>query len=115
MRIENYYEKEPRWASSHKGTGQVKDVLLFNDGDFYTNLRFFRYMVLPAGTSIGYHQHGDNEELYVILKGDGVMQINEAHKVVKSGDVIVNQPFDTHGLTNTSSSDMEILVFEVIR
>ena len=89
-------------------------MVLFNYGDFQTNLRFFRYMVLPAGTSIGFHQHENNEELYIILKGNGVMQVNDGTIEVKSGDVVVNQPFDSHGLLNTSSEDMEILVFEVI-
>ncbi|HZK27584.1 MAG TPA: cupin domain-containing protein [Thermoclostridium sp.] len=113
MIIKNYYEKDPKLTTSHKGEGSLKDVVLFNDSDFHTNLRFFRYMVLPAGTSIGYHKHGDNEELYVILKGNGLMHVNDDEVEVKSGDVIINQPFDSHGLINTSSSDMEILVFEV--
>ncbi|NLK69515.1 MAG: cupin domain-containing protein [Clostridiaceae bacterium] len=113
MRIENYYEKEPNLTTSHKGKGLLKDVVLFNDSDFHTNLRFFRYMVLPSGTSIGYHKHEDNEELYVILKGNGLMQVNGNEIEVKSGDVLINQPFDSHGLINTSSTDMEILVFEV--
>ena len=84
MIIKNYYEKDPKLTTSHKGEGSLKDVVLFNDSDFHTNLRFFRYMVLPAGTSIGYHKHGDNEELYVILKGNGLMHVNDDEVEVKS-------------------------------
>jgi mannose-6-phosphate isomerase-like protein (cupin superfamily) len=115
LKIANYYEKEPRLTTSHNGNGLLKDVVLFSENDFQTNLRFFRYMVLPAGTSIGFHKHGDNEELYVILKGNGLMKVNDEEIQVKSGDVIVNQPFDSHGLVNNSDSDLEILVFEVTR
>jgi len=115
LKTANFYGKEPRLASSHNGTGLVKDTVLFSENDFKTNLRFIRYMVLPPRTSIGFHKHGDNEEVYIILKGNGIMKVNEAELEVKPGDVILNEPFDSHGLLNNSDSDMEILVFEVTR
>jgi len=115
LKIANYLEQEPILTSSHNGNGLLKDVVLFQGDDFQSNIRFFRYMVLPAGTSIGFHKHEDNEELYVVLKGTGLMKVNEEEIEVKPGDVIINEPFDSHGLTNTSGSDMEILVFEVTR
>lgn len=115
MKMANYLEKEPKLTKSHNGNGLLKDVVLFQDEDFQSNIRFFRYMVLPANTSIGFHKHGDNEELYIILKGNGLMKVNDEEFEVKPGDVIINQPFDSHGLTNTSDCDMEILVFEVTR
>jgi hypothetical protein len=34
MIIRNYYDAELKLASSHKGTGQVKIVKLYDDGDF---------------------------------------------------------------------------------
>ncbi|AGC68710.1 mannose-6-phosphate isomerase [Thermoclostridium stercorarium subsp. stercorarium DSM 8532] len=115
MKTANFYEKEPKFTTSHSGKGIVRDVVLFNENDFQTNLRFFRYMVLPSGSSIGFHKHGDNEEIYVILDGNGIMKVNDDEIEVKPGDVIVNQPFDSHGLVNNSEGDLKILVFEVTK
>ncbi len=114
MKIANYLKAEPKWVTHcHNGTGTVKDTVLFQENDFHTKLRFFRHMVLPPESSIGFHKHGDNEELYIILKGKGIIRVNEEKKQVTEGDVIVNQPFDGHSLTNDSTENMEIMVFEV--
>jgi mannose-6-phosphate isomerase-like protein (cupin superfamily) len=69
---------------------------------------------LPSGTFIGMHQPGDNEELYIILEGNGVMTVDGESKAVCDGDdVIVNQPFGSHGIANQSKQDLKLLVFEV--
>ena len=70
---------------------------------------------MDPGTSIGYHQHGENEELYVILEGSGTMTVNGETSKVQAGDVIVNKPGWSHGLENTSETTIKLLVFEVAK
>ena len=80
--IRNFQSAPSAWGAAHEGKGQVKNALLYGDADFSTNLRFVIYTELPPGTSIGYHTHGNDEEVYVILEGLGTMTIDgEAHEV----------------------------------
>jgi quercetin dioxygenase-like cupin family protein len=111
--IRNIYNSPSQLESSHEGKGHVKNALLYGDADFSTNLRFVIYTELPPGTSIGYHTHGNDEEVYVILEGLGTMTIDGETHEVGEGDVILNKPHGSHGLENTSDDILKILVFEV--
>jgi mannose-6-phosphate isomerase-like protein (cupin superfamily) len=39
--------------------------------------------VIPLNSTIGYHKHGNNEEMYIILAGFGTMMIDEQKFKVK--------------------------------
>lgn len=113
MIIRNYLEAPLKTASSHKGKGEVRSVKLFDNDDYASRLRFFYYMELPPGTSIGYHTHADtNEEVYVIIEGQGVMTVNGEEQEVKPGDVLLNKPGWSHGLENRSEAVVKLLVYE---
>ncbi|MBN1992436.1 MAG: cupin domain-containing protein [Anaerolineae bacterium] len=113
MIVRNYLDTEYKLESSHAGQGQVKNVRLFEAEDFDTKLRFIYYLEMEPNTSIGYHQHGHNEEAYVVLEGQGLMTVNGEARAVKTGDVILNKPGWSHGLENTSGQVLKLLVFEV--
>lgn len=98
---------------AHAGKGMVKNTSLYDADDFSTNLHFMIYSELKPGTSIGYHTHQNNEEVYVILEGKGTMTINGREHEVVAGDVILNKPYWSHGLENTSDTELKIIVFEV--
>jgi len=102
-------------VNCHDGIGTVKEVSFFKDKDFETNIRFMNYLTLPPGTSIGIHEHKNDEELYIILEGHGMMTVDGEDRTVESGDVIVNKPFGSHGLVNDSNQEMRILVLEVYK
>jgi mannose-6-phosphate isomerase-like protein (cupin superfamily) len=115
MIIRNYLRAEHALETSHDGKGQVLSVKLFDHADFDTPLRFLYHIEMASGTSIGYHKHGEDEELYVVLAGGGTMTVNDETREVKAGDVIVNKPGWSHGLENTSEATLELLVFEVAK
>jgi mannose-6-phosphate isomerase-like protein (cupin superfamily) len=102
-------EKKP----SHDGTGLVDHVYLFTQDDLETNLQFVLLCVLEPGSSIGYHQHGENEEVYAILGGSGLMRVNDEMREVRAGDVVLNKPGWSHGLENHADVPLKMLVFEV--
>ncbi len=113
MIVRNYLDAPLKTASSHKGQGEVRSVKLFSEEDYNSKLRFFYYMELPPGTSIGYHTHKDtNEEVYVIVEGQGLMTVNGEEREVKPGDVILNKPGWSHGLENRSGAVVKLLVYE---
>lgn len=113
MIIRNYLQAPLKTASSHKGQGEVRSVKLYGEEDYDSKLRFFYYMELPPGTSIGYHTHQEtNEEMYVIIEGRGVMTVNGEEREVQPGDVLLNKPGWSHGLENRSDAVLKVLVYE---
>jgi quercetin dioxygenase-like cupin family protein len=111
--IRNFLSTRSSLEVTHEGKGVVKNASLYDAADFSTNLRFIIYSELQPGTSIGYHTHENNEEVYVILEGRGIMTISGQTHEVRAGDVILNKPYGSHGLENNSDSDLKILLFEV--
>jgi quercetin dioxygenase-like cupin family protein len=111
--IRNFFSAASSFEVTHEGRGMVKNASLYDAKDFGTNLRFIIYSELKPGTSIGYHTHENDEEVYVILEGKGIMTINGEPREVRAGDVILNKPYGSHGLENNSDTDLKILVFEV--
>lgn len=111
--IRNFYEMTPNLVENiHDGEGVVKVVDIFEK--FATKMQFLHYTVLPPGTSIGAHKHGEDEEFYIVLEGTGEMEVDNKKQLVSAGAVIKNDPFGVHGLRNTSETeDLRLLVFEV--
>ena len=67
------------------------------------------WLRLMPGDSIGYHQHVTNEDVYVIVSGEGVFKDKDGKdKPVKAGDVAIVRKGESHGIANTGK---EPLVF----
>lgn len=115
MIIRNFLEAPLQIGPSHHGEGEVRSIRLFSKEDYETPLRFFYYMEIPPGTSIGYHQHKDDEEMYVVLEGRGLMTVDGETREVKAGDTILNKPFGSHGLQNHTDKDLKLLVYEAAK
>jgi quercetin dioxygenase-like cupin family protein len=114
MEVRNFLKAElENLENCHRGVGTLRHTSLFKGSEFNTNIRFMNYTILPPGTTIGIHKHKDDEELYIILEGNGTMTVDGETRAVSAGDVIVNKPFGTHGLSNNSNEDLKILVMEV--
>ena len=99
--------------SSHGGTGPVELYEIWGKSDFKSNVDFLDRVVVPPGSIIGFHKHGRNEEMYIVLKGVGLMKIGEEEFIVKEGDMILNPAEGRHGLTNNSNEIIDILVLQV--
>jgi mannose-6-phosphate isomerase-like protein (cupin superfamily) len=112
--IKNYYTAEKQLQQeSHGGTGPVDLYEIWGRENFKSNIDFCDRVVIPPGSSIGYHQHGNNEEMYILLEGEGLMTIDEKKFVVRKGDMILNPASGYHGLVNNSAKDIDLLVIQV--
>jgi mannose-6-phosphate isomerase-like protein (cupin superfamily) len=79
-----------------------------------SSLNFLDLVRVPVGADIGTHQHrASDEELYIIIKGQGVMLIDGERRDVGLGDVLLNPPGGTHGLINSGTTDMWLVVVDI--
>ena len=62
----------------------------------------------PEGGQVPWHQH-DQEEVYLILGGQGEMCVNDERVTVSSGQAIFVPPGAFHQLTNTGQDELTLL------
>lgn len=67
------------------------------------------YVTIYPGGSVPLHSH-EQEEVYLIVTGEGIMHVNNEKENVGPGSYIYIRPNSTHMLENTSGENM-IMVF----
>lgn len=91
------------------GTGKVSVTHLLRPIQMKGHSRFFGKMSIEPGSSIGLHQHLDEEEIYYICKGTGICEDNGIRQTVKEGDIILTGNGASHSIENNSSETLEVL------
>ena len=64
---------------------------------------------LDPGAEIGYHVHESDDELFVILEGEGLYRENDADVRVGPGDMLFLVRANSHGLKNTGKGPLRLL------
>jgi len=100
-------------VTAHDGQGKILFNRAFESKDFKGPWNFVDFAVLPPGASIGIHTHGANEELYLVLEGEGLMHLDGQEFPVKAGAAVLNKPGGTHGLRNEGPNDLKLFVVEI--
>ncbi len=65
--------------------------------------------MLHPGSSIGYHRQED-DEVYYVVSGTGTMTIDREVLAVKAGDATLTRPGSSHGLAQTGSDDLVLII-----
>lgn len=68
--------------------------------------------LLPKSEQPYFHIHYKNEETYIILKGSGFFQVDEACFEIKEGSVIRVAPDGIRGISNSSDETMIYMVIQ---
>ncbi|MBC7974862.1 MAG: cupin domain-containing protein [Myxococcales bacterium] len=99
---------------SHGGEREIRSARIAEAAAFAGGCNFVEYAELPPGASIGRHRHADDEEeLYLVLEGRGMMWRDGERFMVRTGELIRNQPGGEHELRNTGTGVLRLLVIEL--
>lgn len=105
--LQNDKEVAKEESGTHNGGGKT---IGFNFFAYAKNLKtVFRKRILKSGSSIGYHLQRE-DEIYYIISGEGIMQMNGKTFPVKSGDAILTRPGSSHGIAPNKGNDLVILI-----
>lgn len=65
---------------------------------------------VPKGFKIPFnHKHKQNEEIYIFLKGEGVLTIDNEKVLVKEGSVVKVAPQAARTLENTTENELQFI------
>lgn len=91
------------------GQGQVAFQYLFQKEEIKAKTRLCARLTLAPGASIGAHRHEGEDELYVIIKGSGILDDGHSRTRVSAGAAILTGAGESHALENDGSTPLELL------
>ena len=92
------------------GTGPAQYRRKLEPTVFRTTWSYVDQLVLPPGSSQGMHRHTGLEEFYFVVSGTGTMRVNGETAPIKKDDAIPIHLNEVHGIQNTGSEPLEVLI-----
>ena len=91
------------------GKGTTKMTHLFTPDELKGHCRVCAIIELQPGCSIGFHEHIDEEEIYFILKGKGLVNDNGNEQEVTVGDAVLTGDGADHSIENTGDEPLVLM------
>jgi mannose-6-phosphate isomerase-like protein (cupin superfamily) len=86
--------------------GRLRSHFLLDAGDLGSKNLSVTWVDVPPGAEQRPHSHPDSEQIYVIVRGNGRMQVAGDTEQVGEGDVVFIPPAATHGIKNEGSEPL---------
>ncbi len=90
------------------GAGEVTVRHYFKPEEIKARTRLCAELILPPGASIGTHDHVDEDEIYIIQKGRGMMTDGGKEFPVAAGDAILTGQGASHSIKNAGPEDLVV-------
>jgi len=98
------------------GKGETKLLEIFSKDELRGKCRMFNKITLEPGCSIGTHPHHQEEEIYYVLSGKGIVEDNGKTYEIEPGDALKTGGGEFHSITNNGTEPLVfmavILLFE---
>lgn len=92
----------------HDGEGVLRCKSLF-DGFEKSKFNFMHCDDMKAGVSIGVHQHVDNEEIYYLVSGSGILTYDDVEYEMQAGDISLCTAGHSHAFLATTDSILVVV------
>ena len=90
------------------GTGSVTIRHYFSKQEINASCRLCAELTLPPQTSIGKHEHTNEDEIFIVQHGTGIMSVDEKEIEVKKGDAILTGKGAAHAIKNVGAEKLVI-------
>ena len=90
-------------ANMRGGKGTVKVEHWFKPEAFSAKARLCARLTIEPGGSIGSHTHDGEDEIYLVLSGNGLIEEQGEWVPIQAGDAILTGKGASHGVENTGS------------
>ncbi|HHV54865.1 MAG TPA: cupin domain-containing protein [Firmicutes bacterium] len=101
-------EKETR-EHMRGGAGTVEFRHLFRESELKGRARLCAHLRLRPGSSIGFHRHDDEQEIFYILSGRAVVDDDGTRREVAAGDAVLTGGGAGHAIEAIGDEPLEFL------
>jgi len=109
IKRQSAYKTETREAM-RGGPGKVTIDHFWSPGEeLKANYRLFARLTLEPGAGIGFHQHDNEEEVFVVLKGQAEADDNGTKVTLEPGDTILTGGGAGHAITSIGKEPLVLL------
>ena len=91
------------------GKGRMITFPFVTQQEAHDTGRLFSKLELPAGASIGMHEHIGEFEIYYVISGTGVVCDGERDYVIEPGDMYLCDDGERHSLTNHGTETLTVI------
>ncbi len=91
------------------GKGITQMNILLSPEELCNKGSLFNHVTLTPGSSIGFHNHKDDFEIYYILSGQGLYNDNGTDYRVSAGDITICNDGQGHGIENIGDEDLVMI------
>ena len=93
------------------GAGAATLTHVFTPGEFLGKARLCAKITLEPGSSIGFHEHIDEEEIYYIISGQAIVTSSpdDPGKTLNPGDASLTLGGEGHSIRNPGPDTLELL------
>ena len=91
------------------GDGAIRLEAMLSADELYEKGRLFSRIIVGPGCSVGYHQHENEMEAYVVVKGSGIYNDDGTEIKISAGDVTLTRAGESHGVVNGSDEDLVLI------
>ncbi len=91
------------------GEGTVVVTQAFANEEMTSKTRLCAKLTLVKGASIGIHTHLDEDEIYYILSGRGIVDDTLSKTEVGVGDAVLTGNGESHSISNPFDETLELL------
>lgn len=95
------------------GKGTVRIEHYWQGEELKGKTRLCAKLTLGPGTSIGFHEHVDEEEIFIVLRGQGRVQDGDQHSIVNAGDTILTGDGAGHAVESLGPEPLEMVALIV--
>jgi mannose-6-phosphate isomerase-like protein (cupin superfamily) len=86
--------------------GRLRSYFLMDAGDLGARNLSVTWVDVPPGAEQRAHSHEESEQVYVIVRGNGRMQVAGDVEEVSEGDLIFIPPATEHGIINNGDGTL---------
>jgi len=95
-------------ANMRGGLGTVRLEHWFKPEHFKAKIRLCTRMTIAPGATIGEHSHEADDEIYIVLSGQGRILENGEWQDIRPGDAILTGNGASHSVENTGDEPLVI-------
>jgi len=96
------------------GEGEVIIERLLDERQLAGKCGLYARVTIPAGSSLGFHEHHGESETYYILSGTGEYSDGRTTRVVRPGEVTFTPDGEGHGLKTLGGEPLVFMALIIL-